>query len=229
LLKEHGSAWIMVAFDPVNKVVVAFVVGKRSQKDADLLVKTVKKKTDSNIPHFTSDELDLYEKAILKVYGTRKGIKQIAVSPGNKAPKRLPLPDLIYTRVVKIRLNHRIIGVGTEVVFGEKNAAMQAIARSPVSSHINMAFIERNNLTIRERNRRLTRKTLGFSKKKKLLVSSLNIYFGIYHFVKTHKGLRTKIDQQERKWVQRTPMMAAGITDHVWTLSELINFKVENI
>jgi len=47
----------MVAFDPVNKVVVAFVVGKRSQKDADLLVKTVKEKTDSNIPHFTSDEL----------------------------------------------------------------------------------------------------------------------------------------------------------------------------
>jgi IS1 family transposase len=216
----------MIAFDPVNKVVVAFVVGKRSQKDADLLVKTVKKKTDSNIPYFTSDELDLYEKAILKAYGTRKGIKQIAVSSGNKVPKRLPLPDLIYARVVKIRVNHRIIGVGTEVVFGDKNAAKQAIACSPVSSHINTAFIERNNLTIRERNRRLTRKTLGFSKKKKLLVSSLNIYFGIFHFVKTHKGLRINVDQTERKWMQRTPMMAAGITDHVWTLSELVNFRL---
>jgi hypothetical protein len=97
----------MIAFDPVNKVVVAFVVGKRSQKDADLLVKTVKDKTDSEIPHFASDELDLYENAILKAYGTRKGIKQIAVSPGNRAPKRLPLPDLIYTRVVKTRVNHR--------------------------------------------------------------------------------------------------------------------------
>jgi len=103
---------------------------------------------------------------------------------------------------------------------------MKAIANSPVSSHINMAFIERNNLAIRERNRRLTRKTLGFSKKKKFLVSSLNIYFGIYYFVKTHNGLRTQVDQKERKWMQRTPMMAAGITDHVWTLSELINFRV---
>ena len=108
----------------------------------------------------------------------------------------------------------------------EKDAAMKSIAHSPISSHINTAFIERNNLTIRERNRRLTRKTLGFSKRKKLLISSLNIYFGIYHFVKTHKGLRTQIDQKERKWMQRTPMMAAGITDHVWTLSELINFRV---
>ena len=224
--KEYGNAWIMLAFDPVNKVVIAFAVGKRSQRDADLPVKTVKERTDSNIPHFTSDELDLYEKAILKAYGTRKGIKQILVSPGNKPPKRLPLPNLIYTRVVKIRANQRIVGVGTEVVFGEENAAMQAIAHSPVSSHINTAFIERNNLTIRERNRRLTRKTLGFSKKKKWLVSSLNIYFAIYHFVKTHKGLRIQVDQKERKWMQRTPMMATGITDHVWTLSELINFRL---
>ena len=72
--------------------------------------------------------IDLYEKAILKVYGTRKGIKQIEVSPRHKAPKRIPLPDLIYTRVVKTRVNHSVVEVGTEVVFGEKNAAMQAIA-----------------------------------------------------------------------------------------------------
>jgi len=64
---------------------------------------------------------------------------------------------------------------------------------------------------IRERNRRLTRKTLGFSKKKKLLVSSLNIYFGIYHFIKTHKGLRIRVDQKERRWMHRTPMIATLI------------------
>ena len=112
-MKEYGNAWIMIAFDPVNKVVMTFVVGKRSQKDADLLIKTVRERTDRNIPYFTSDELDLYEKAILKVYGTRKGIKQIEVPPGHKAPKRLPLPDLIYTRVVQTRVNHRVVGVGT--------------------------------------------------------------------------------------------------------------------
>ncbi len=188
--------------------------------------KNSKKRTDSNIPHFASDEMDLHEKAILKVYGTRKGIKQIEVPPGRKAPKRLPLPDLIYTRVVKTRVGRRVVGVDTGIVFGEKDAAMKSIALSLVSSHINIAFIERNNLTIRERNRRLTRKTLGFSKRKKLFISSLNIYFGIYNLVKTHEGLRIQIEQKGRKWMQRTPMMAAGITDHVWTLSELINFRV---
>ena len=95
-MKEYGNAWIMIAFDPVNKVVMAFVVGKRNQKEIDLLIRTVKERTDSSTPHFTSDELDLYENAILRIYGTRKGIKQVEVSPGRKAPKRLPLPDLIY-------------------------------------------------------------------------------------------------------------------------------------
>ena len=70
LLKEYGNAWIMIAFDPVNKVVMAFVVGKRNQKEIDLLIRTVKERTDSSTPHFTSDELDLYEKAILRVYPT---------------------------------------------------------------------------------------------------------------------------------------------------------------
>ena len=53
---------------------------------------------------------------------TRKGIKQIEVPPGRKAPKRLPLPDLIYTRVVKTRAGRRVVGVDTEVFFGEKDA-----------------------------------------------------------------------------------------------------------
>jgi IS1 family transposase len=65
-LKEYGNAWIMIAFDPVNKVVMTFVVGKRNQKEIDLLIRTVRERTDSNIPHFTSDELDLYVKAILR-------------------------------------------------------------------------------------------------------------------------------------------------------------------
>ena len=158
----------MIAFDPVNKVVMTFVVGKRNQKEIDLLIRTVRERTDSSIPHFTSDELDLYEKAILKVYGTRKGIRQIEVSPGRKAPKRLPLPDLIYTRVVKTRVNRRIVGVSTEVVFGEKDDAMKAIANSPVSSHINMAFIERNNLTIRERKSKVNPKDTWFLQKEEV-------------------------------------------------------------
>ena len=49
---------IMIAFDPVNKVVMTLVVGKRSQKDADLLIKTLRERIDSNIPYFTLDELD---------------------------------------------------------------------------------------------------------------------------------------------------------------------------
>jgi IS1 family transposase len=44
-LKEYGNAWIMIAFDPVNKVVMTFVVGKRNQKEIDLLIRTVRERT----------------------------------------------------------------------------------------------------------------------------------------------------------------------------------------
>ena len=76
-MKEYGNAWIMIAFDPVNKVIMTFVVGYRSQKDADLLIKIVRERTDGNIPYFTSDELDLYEKAIPKGIRDKKRNKTI--------------------------------------------------------------------------------------------------------------------------------------------------------
>jgi len=118
------------------------------------------------------------------------------------------------------------VDIKTEVVFGEENKVREAIEKSPVSNQINISFVERNNLTMRERNRRLTRKTLGFSKKKKLVKASLNTSFGYYHFIKTHKGLRVKLDEKQRKWMHRTPMMAAGITDRIWTFEELLTFRI---
>jgi hypothetical protein len=81
-------------------------------------------------------------------------------------------------------------------------------------------------LTMRERNRRLTRKTMGFSKKKVPLAEALNLYSALYHFVKPHHGLRLEVNENGRRWIQRTPMMAAGITEHIWTVEELLTFRV---
>jgi len=72
----------------------------------------------------------------------------------------------------------------------------------------------------------LTRKTRGFSKEKVWHQYQINLYIAYHHFVKTHKGLRIRWIEGNRKWVYRTPTMAAGITDHVWTLKELLSFKV---
>jgi IS1 family transposase len=76
----------------------------------------------------------------------------------------------MYCRVIKQRKNGRVIRVGSEVVFGDESKIKELLEMSPVSCCINTTFVERNNLTMRERNRRLTRKTMGFSKEKVPLV-----------------------------------------------------------
>ena len=60
------------------------------------------------------------------------------------------------------------------------------------------------------------------------MVESLNLYSAIYHFVKPNSSLKSELEVKEdnRRWLQETPMMAAGITDHIWTEEELLTFRV---
>lgn len=210
----------------MKKVVIAFVVGKRGQKEADELLEIVKRRCDENIPFFTSDNLSQYENAILKVYGAKKETESTKKRGRPRKPEIVPLSDLKYAKVKKRREKGKVVEVSTEIVFGDENEIEKIIESSPVSNTINTTLTERNNLTVRERNRRLTRKTLGFSKKRRLLLASLNIYFGCYHFVKVHKGLRIEVNEGRRRWMQRTPMMAVGITDHVWKVEDLVMFRM---
>jgi IS1 family transposase len=91
--------------------------------------------------------------------------------------------------------------IGTEV---------KRISGNPDKKHISTSFVERQNLTMRMSMRRFTRLTNGFSKKVENLFYSVAIHFMYYNFCRIHKSLRV------------TPAMEAGITDHVWSLEEII-------
>jgi IS1 family transposase len=80
----------------------------------------------------------------------------------------------------------------------------------PVADRICTSHIERQNLSIRMGMRRMTRLTNGFSKKWENLEFAYALWFAYYNFVRVHKSLRV------------TPAMEAGITDHIWTIAELI-------
>lgn len=81
---------------------------------------------------------------------------------------------------------------------------------SPDPKHISTSYVERRNLTMRMHMRRFTRLTNGFSKKFENHMWMVALYTVYYNFVKIHKTLKV------------TPAMEAGITDHVWTLAELL-------
>ena len=119
-----------------------------------------------------------------------------------------------------------MVSITTKVIFGKEQEVKELVEASPVSKTVNMSFVERNNLTLRQQSRRLGRKSNGFSKDIGRLEAQLYLALGYYHFVKEHFGLRRESEDNGRRWVQRTPAMAAGITDHIWSTRELLIYRV---
>ena len=235
LQDDYGDAWVWIAFSPVCKLVPAWVVGKRTLRHARRLVFRLKSATDGHIPFFTSDELPHYADALLEVYGhwvqpPRKGAR-------GRFPnlRRVPPPDLCYAVVVKERENGRVVQVTTRIVYGSAEQVQAALHASPVSATINTYGVERNNLTVRQHSRRMGRKVNAFSKDPDYLEHQLTLAFAYYHFVIPHRGLRQRLPRalptkgrkgSYKKWKPVTPAMAAGLTDHVWSMDELLSFRV---
>src|SRR3979411_2476462 len=84
------------------------------------------------------------------------------------------------------------------------------IAGSPDPVHISTSLVERQNLTMRMSMRRFTRLTNAFSKKFENLQAAVALHFAHYNMVRLHKTLRV------------TPAMAAGVTDRLWSIEELV-------
>jgi len=85
---------------------------------------------------------------------------------------------------------------------------------NPDSKAISTSFVERQNLTMRMSMRRFTRLTNGFSKKIENLEHAVALHFMYYNFARPHKTLANPYP--------RTPAMAAGINDHIWTVEEIV-------
>lgn len=234
LCDSYGDAWVWLAFAPIWRVVLAFVVGRRTQESADLLLGRLKDVTDGHVPFFTSDQLPAYEEALLRVYGAWVQPERRGGRGRFPHPRRVPTADLLYAQVVKVRANGHVTEVKTRVVFGSPERVAAYLAGSPASGTINTSFVERDNLTQRQSNRRLARKTNGFSKDIAWLEKQLWLSTAYYHLVLPHHSLRQPLASPEatrgtgssRCWKPVTPAMAAGITDHVWTTPELLSCRV---
>lgn len=89
----------------------------------------------------------------------------------------------------------------------------RVVVGDPDPGLISTSYVERQNLTMRMGIRRMTRLTNAFSKKVENLTAAVSLHFLHYNFARTHKTLSDPYP--------RTPAMAAGVADHVWTLKEV--------
>jgi len=235
VLGAYGDAWVCIAFSPVFKLVPAWHVGERTLRDARKLIFRLRSATDKHIPFFTSDDLPHYAAALLEVYGELQTPPRRGSRGRLPTPRKVPPPDLCYAVVVKERKRGHVVNVTTRIVYGSQEQIQQALHDSPVSTTINTSGVERNNLTVRQHSRRLGRKINAFSKDRNYLAHQLTLAFAYYHFVIPHRSLRQRLPKPiptkgpratYKKWREVTPAMAAALTDHMWTMDELLSFHV---
>jgi IS1 family transposase len=218
---HHGDWWDHVAFDPEHRLVVSVVPGARVAESAEAAVADFQRRTKGRIMDLmTSDDYPVYETAILHAYGQEVTITPTGRPSRRMTPAKVPPPGLTYATVEKRREKGRVVEILTRVIFGTMAAVLVALSRSRVSQWINISFLERQNATDRHHNARKVRKTYTFSKDWR--VHEAMTYFSMYSYnfcwpVRTLKGR----DEQGRGR-KRTPAMAAGLADHVWTIREWV-------
>lgn len=224
LLEDMGDIWHHVAFEPRLKVFLAIVPAKRTLENIRLVTRSVRLRSDGHMPLFTGDEYAGNLDALLWEYGQlAKEDRQGLVGRPGHSSYLIPTSRINFVVVNKTRENGKVCSVESEIVLGSKKKIQEVLAESPCSKSINISFVERSNLHQRLNNRRVTRKTLGFSKKLPMHQAQIWLCRGYYHYVRPHSSLKVRSDDG-RHWIQRTPAMAAGVTNHIWSIKELLTF-----
>lgn len=142
--------------------------------------------------------------------------------------KLVSWPDIAIVQVVKQRVDG-VLTVDRRIVQGGKEMVEDLIkATQKGKGVINTAFIERLNATFRQRLNNLVRRTRTLARRSETLEAGMYIVGCFYNFCDFHHSLRWKlfVGSFGYRWVQRTPAIAAKLTDHQWTPAELFAFKV---
>jgi IS1 family transposase len=215
-----GDYWDHLALDPEHKLVLAVVPGARTEENARAIVTEVKQRVGCEPPPLmTSDEYPAYATAIEEVFSEPVPVP-LQSKPGRPrvVPERRLPEDVIYATVHKHRENNRVIAVEQRQVFGTPQGLEDVLAESTASHGVNTSFVERQNGTDRGRNARKMRKTYRFSKDWQVHEAMTYLTLYGYNFCWCVRTLRIK--DQEGRWRERSPAMAAGLTDHVWAWKE---------
>ena len=130
-----------------------------------------------------------------------------------------PTPALCYGQVVKHRERGCVVAVTERIVFGDEEQTRA------LGGQVSTSGVERTHLTSRQSNGRLVRRTLSFSKRREMLEWACAWEDLVYNFARPVKTLRVGLAEGRCRWRERTPAMAAGLTDHLWTINELALFR----
>ena len=190
----YGDVWTWTAICADTKLVPSWLVGERTVDDAYVFMQDVSSRLANRV-QLTTDGHRPYLSAVEAAFGS----------------------DVDYAMLIKIYGEPE--GVGNERRYSPAECTgteKRKITGNPVKSLVSTSYVERQNLTMRMGMRRFTRLTNGFSKKVENLAHAVSLHYMHYNFGRPHKTLT-----KAAGGYPTTPAMAAGVADHVWTLTEI--------
>jgi hypothetical protein len=222
-----------VAIDPESKLLLALDAGARTLAMAQRVVHQVAQVLAPDCtPLFLTDGLREYLTALLTHYGYGVQPPRRQVTGPAPKPRWMPLPQLLYAQVIKTVHRRRLVRVSHRVVFGTLEAVKQML--SACGWQLQTAFGERLNRTIRQHVAAVGRRVSTLCKGEDGLRPQLAVFHCYYNFCLPHASVRQPLPQPEpthgtgsaTQWRPCPPAMAAGLTEHVWTLREVLLFRV---
>lgn len=188
-----------------------------------MVLEKAAKRLHSKSVLITSDKLKAYPMAIRRVYASAKPPK----SGRGAGPRKLYPEGLLYGQVVKVQEHGHLKCVERKPVIGTAGEIQALLAHDGSCEVINTSRVERDNLSVRQHVGRLVRKTLSYSKDLGLHKAAVEFDDAVQNLIRPHLSLRIEDPgPRGRKWKQRTPAMAAGITDHIWSFKELVTYRL---
>jgi hypothetical protein len=210
---EAGEYWRCTLIEPSTRLRVGRGIGQNETEAAIALWEQVKQRDAHRDapPPLLSDGWGGHREALVEAYG------QVPTYAGRGRPPSVkqPGPDWHYTQMVKQRDERgNFTGVELRIIYGDDTTLERSGTRT--------VYVERTHLTSRHMNARLTRKTLGFSKQLAMLGASSVWEDTVYNLGRSVRTLRVKVDEGQRVWRPVSPAMQAGLTDHIWSIHELL-------
>ena len=219
--KQGGIVWMALAMMVGTRLWLAGEVSER--RDMTLIRGLIAQVRRCALPRpllFCTDGLCSYVRAIRETF-------RDPIHAGGQGRPRLRLwRNLCIAQVVKRYAQRCVVDVERRIVDGTPARVETLRRRSQGDGVINTAYIERLNATFRERLASLTRRGRALARHPLALRHGMYLIGTVYNFCTSHESLRLAAPTAGRPYIQRTPAMAAGITDHCWTVQELLALHV---
>ena len=222
---QKGTYWMALAMAVPTRLWLGGVVSRK--RDLELIQSLIEKVRT----------IALCRPLLLAVDGLVSYVTAFRLAFRSKVPhwhgetgrcKLVSWPDMAIVQVVKQRVEG-VLTIERRIVQGSQEMVERLITTTQNGKGvINTAFIERLNATFRQRLNNLVRRTHTLAHRSETLVAGMYIVGCFYNFCDYHHSLRLKLSVGSfgHHWVQRTPAMAAHLTDHQWSPAELFAFQV---